>query len=144
MEWIIKNWSLLVGAVLTVGSIVGWIWRTFNKAYKIKKGNDEFHEMVIKHDKEISGITIKVDKIIDALAVHEEQNKKVDCSILRDRIIQRYKEIKERDNGNIGALDYENLNEMFNQYFARGGNHLISRIFEDFKTWKVTFEEINN
>jgi len=141
MDLIVKNWSLIVGAILTLGSVIGWLWRNFNKFYKLKKDNNDFHEMVIKHDLEIGQINIKVDQIIEVIATHEEQDKKVDCSILRDRIIESYKKNKEKGTGTIGALDYENLNEMFSQYFARGGNHLVTRIYEDFKTWNVAFDE---
>jgi hypothetical protein len=120
-------------------SFCKWAKDKFMYFYNRKKNNDNFQETVDKHSTEITNINNKIDGLLELIVQQDEQNKKIDCAILRDRIIQSYKFHKEV--GTINALDYENLKELFEQYFARGGNHLVSKIYEDFKTWNVTLDE---
>lgn len=107
--------------------------------YNRKNNKDKLVHDVDKHEKDIKDINSKIDGLLDLIVQQDEQNKKIDCALLRDRIIQAYKIHKEK--GNISALEYENLKELFVQYFARGGNHLVSNIYEDFKTWKANLDD---
>lgn len=116
-----------------------WAKKKFLSLHNHKNDNDKLKEDVDKHNQAIEELNVKLDKLSDLIIQQDEQNRQVDCSILRDRIIQSYKYHKGK--GEITALDYENLNELFNQYFARGGNHLVSKIFEDFKQFKVNLDD---
>ena len=144
MEWNNVSVTAIVAVALGLEKLIEWIIKYFNRAYKIKKGSEDFHSKVDRHDKELISMGGNIDKIFSILKDQEEQSKKTDCSILRNMIIDKYKIYKEiyKEKGCISALDYENLKEMFTQYFARGGNHLISKIYENFKTWHVSLDDI--
>ena len=150
MEWLNQNAGLVIGIVLALINIIGWLWSNFNKAYKLKRDNEIFHEQVECHSKQISEmdtrhkedykqINGKIDSLTESMSQQVNQQQKVNCAILRDRIIQSYKYYK--TNGEkMSALDYENLDELFIEYFSNKGNHLVSKIYKDFKTWNVILE----
>jgi hypothetical protein len=143
MEWLQNNAGLVIEIGLTLFIIGSWIWDKFNKAYKIKKGRDEFYEKVERHEKELKEVNASLEKVFIILKEQDEQSKKNNCAILRNMIIDKYKQCKEIHDttGCISALDYENLKEMFDRYFVSGGNHLISKIYDDFKKWEVSLDE---
>ena len=129
----------LFGFIKGVEAIWKWCKAKFLYLYNRKSNSDKLVKDVDKHEKDICDIHAKIDGLLDLIVQQDEQNKKIDCALLRDRIVQAYKHHKE--SGKISALDYENLKELFIQYFARGGNHLVSNIYEDFKTWTADLEE---
>lgn len=129
----------LFGFVKGVEAIYKWSKDKFLFFYNKKNNSDKLVKNVDKHEKDICDINSKIDGLLELIIQQDEQNKKIDCALLRDRIVQSYKHHKET--GKISALDYENLKELFVQYFARGGNHLVSNIYEDFKTWTADLEE---
>lgn len=129
----------LFGFIKGVEAIWKWAKDKFLYFYNRKSNSEKLVQNVDKHEKDICDIHAKIDGILDLIVQQDEQNKKIDCALLRDRIVQSYKYHKEV--GKISALDYENLKELFIQYFARGGNHLVSNIYEDFKTWTADLEE---
>jgi hypothetical protein len=144
MEWI--N-NLSVGVVLAfgtvLGTVIGFVIKYFNKLYNIKKGKEDTQVMLSRHDTELKNMTEAMTKMFAIITNQEEESKKTDCAILRNMIIDKFKECKEfyAEHGYITALDYENLSEMFDRYFGRGGNHLISRIHSVFLTWNVSLDE---
>lgn len=150
MEWLTKLSEIglptiiailvgLFGFIKGIEAICKWVKNKFLYFYNRKKNNDIFQTTVDKHEKDICDIHSKIDGLLDLIIQQDEQNKKIDCALLRDRIVQSYKYHKEV--GKISALDYENLKELFVQYFARGGNHLVSNIYEDFNTWTADLDE---
>lgn len=50
-------------------------------------------------------------------------------ALLRDRLIDRYREAKQ--NGSISILDRENLNHMFQEYVNLGGNGTVKQLMTD-------------
>lgn len=131
---------IIVSAVLSaLFTLCIKVYGTFMKAHQAKSKSEDFINTVEKHSEDIQNINDKIDKLVDTIAKQEVQNKEVDCALLRDRIIQSYQHHKR--NGLMNALDYENLNEMFIQYFNRGGNHLVSKIYKDFQTWEIHIDE---
>ena len=50
-------------------------------------------------------------------------------ALLRDRLIDRYREVKQ--NGSISILDRENLNHMFQEYVNLGGNGTVKQLMTD-------------
>ena len=151
MNWLKDNAGLIIEIFVALIFIGGWIWNYFNKAYKLKRSNEGFHELVQsheteikKHRKELEDVNATIEKMFVILKEQDEQSKKTDCAILRNMIIDKYKMCKEiyDETGYISALDYENLNEMFSRYFASGGNHLISKIYKSFSEWSVSLDEL--
>lgn len=63
MEWNNITVGVFVVGVLCVEKLITWIVKYFNKAYKIKKGSEDFHKTVDTHSKEISETNIKIDSI---------------------------------------------------------------------------------
>ena len=99
----------------------------------------QISEMDLRHKEDYSQLNSKIDSLTDSMKMQVSQQQKVNCAILRDRIIQSYKFYK--NNGEkMSALDYENLDELFTEYFANNGNHLVSKIYKDFKTWDVILD----
>jgi hypothetical protein len=102
IEWISNNWGLIVGVVLTLANVSKWIWVHFNKAYNLKKNNDEFHETVNNHTKQIIEINTrhkedyvkidnKIDLLTDTLTNFISDTKKNNQVILRDKIYDIFK-----------------------------------------------------
>ena len=75
MEWINENIGLLIGVILTLGNIGKWVWVHFNKAYKLKKGSEDFHAKVERHDVELCGVTKKFDDLMEMVNTLFEINK---------------------------------------------------------------------
>lgn len=136
---VLKSVLIVVAIIFALYEIGSKLYDYFMKAHQNVNKEEEFRLTVERHSEEIQVINEKIDNLVNIIEKNEEQTRKVDCAILRDRIIQSYSHHK--DSGSISALDYENLNEMFTQYFARGGNHLVSKIYEDFQTWKVNIQD---
>lgn len=135
--------GFLVVGVLGLEQLLIFIFKYFNKAYNIKRGKEADNEMLHRHDSEIKELKNTVDKMFEMMTKSSEESKKTDCAILRNMIIDKFKICQEvyNEKGHISALDYENLNEMFLRYFASGGNHLISKIYESFKKFNVSLDE---
>jgi hypothetical protein len=78
------------------------------------------------------------DKIDEQRAEMDETNRanaKTDCAMLRDRIGSgmRYfsKNIKEDGNVHISLSDWENMNALFQEYFAKHGNGAFKKLYDD-------------
>lgn len=77
----------------------------------------------------------KIDKQKDEMDDINKANIKTDRAMLRDRIASgmRYfsQNVGEDGKVHISLSDYENLNELFQRYFARGGNGAFKKMYED-------------
>lgn len=100
--------------------------------------------VVVKEEivKEISKLHDKIDEQRDHLEEIDADGKRRDAAILRDRLIQglRYFSQQKDENGfvHISMTDYENLNEMFTEYFECNGNGVCHSLYEnEFKKFKI-------
>lgn len=50
-------------------------------------------------------------------------------ALLRDRLIDRYREVKEKNE--ISILDRENLQHMYNEYVNLGGNGTVKQLMDE-------------
>lgn len=50
-------------------------------------------------------------------------------ALLRDRLIDRYREVKEKNE--ISILDRENLEHMYNEYVNLGGNGTVKQLMDE-------------
>lgn len=84
---------------------------------------------------ELNKLHDKIDKQKDEMDDINKANIKTDRAMLRDRIASgmRYfsQNVGEDGKVHISLSDYENLNELFQRYFARGGNGAFKKMYED-------------
>ena len=91
----------------------------------------------------------KIDEHGERLEDIDADGKRRDCSIFRDRIIQstRYFNQQRSEDGFVylSISDFENLQNLFAEYFAADGNGVVHQIYEqDFlKTFKVDNTSLN-
>lgn len=53
MEWNNINVATLIIVILGLEKLIIWLFKYFNKAYKLKKNSEDFHSKVERHDNEI-------------------------------------------------------------------------------------------
>lgn len=107
-------------------------------------------EMFLDHERQVvekftgirDEIIVELNKLHDKIDAQQEEmtmmnkaNIKTDCAMLRDRITggMRYFSQNKDDDGNvhIGLSDYENMEALFQEYFAKGGNGAFKRMYDD-------------
>lgn len=92
---------------------------------------------------EIGKLHEKIDEQKEHLETINTEGKARDVAIFRDRIIQssRYFSQQRSEDGFVylSISDFENLQKLFDEYFAAGGNGVVKQIYEqDFlKTFRV-------
>ena len=94
---------------------------------------------------EIGKLHDKIDEQREHLEDIDRDGKRRDCSLMRDRLIQglRYFSQQKDETGavHISMTDYENLNEMFTEYFKCNGNGVCHSLYEnEFKKFKIDTE----
>ncbi len=121
------------------------------KAIKdIKKNSERNVEMFLDHERqvvekftgikreiieELNKLHDKIDAQKAEMSETNEANKKTDCAILRDRILggMRHFGRNKDEHGcvHVSITDYENLDALFKEYFAKGGNGVVQKIYEE-------------
>jgi hypothetical protein len=91
---------------------------------------------------ELGKLHDKIDDQRKHLEDIDTDGKRRDCSLMRDRLIQglRYFSQQRDEDGvvHISMTDYENLNEMFGEYFNCNGNGVCHSLYEnEFKKFKI-------
>lgn len=91
---------------------------------------------------ELGKLHDKIDDQRKHLEDIDTDGKRRDCSLMRDRLIQglRYFSQQRDEDGvvHISMTDYENLNEMFSEYFNCNGNGVCHSLYEnEFKKFKI-------
>jgi hypothetical protein len=136
MEWLYNNAGLVIVIVLGLINIAGWIITNFNKAYKIKKNNEEFHETVDEHSKIIEVMSSKIDNVTSVLTDFVSENKKNNQVIFRDKIYDSYKLTLQK--GYILEKDSKNYHYALERYKANEGNsYICDEIEPRMKTFPV-------
>lgn len=107
---------------------------------------DRFLEIKEEVVKQLNDLNNKFDEqknqLEETLEGIDADGKRRDCSLMRDRLIQglRYFSQQKDDEGivHISMTDYENLNEMFTEYFNCNGNGVCHSLYEnEFKKFKI-------
>jgi hypothetical protein len=136
MEWLYDNAGLVIVIGLGLINIVGWIFSNFNKVYKIKKNNEEFHETVDEHSKIIESMSSKIDNVSSVLTDFVSENKKNNQVIFRDKIYDTYKLTLQK--GYILEKDSKNYHYALERYKANDGNsYICDEIEPRMKTFQV-------
>ena len=157
--------SILVIAsiIVCVEKFIKWIYGLFIKLYKRKRGQESESTTIVENTEQIKNLTTsienlanllnkqyqhldkKIDEQKERISKIDENGKKRDRSLMRDRLIQgmRYFSKQADENGvvHISMTDYENLEEMFKEYFKCGGNGVCHSLYEnEFKKFKIDTE----
>ena len=156
--------AVLVIIVLCIEKFIKWLWGLFIKAYNKKKGREEEVSTIDKNTSAIETLSEKIEELgmlVNKQYVHldkkiddqkdrltrlDEDGKRRDCAVLRDRILggMRYfsQNIDEHGIVHISMTDYENMNEMFSEYFKCNGNGVCHSLYEnEFKKFKIDTEK---
>jgi hypothetical protein len=151
---------VIVAIVVGLEKFIKWLWGVFTKAYNKRKGREEEVSTIDKNTAAIEELSTRfeelhslilegysqLDKKIDEQKEHLEEidrdGKHRDMALMRDRLIQglRYFSKNKDENGSviISMTDYENLDELFNEYFKCGGNGVCHSLYEnEFKKFKI-------
>ena len=93
-------------------------------------------------NKQYQHLDKKIDEQKERITKIDEEGKKRDCAILRDRIIQslRYFSQKKDESGivHISLADHENMEALFIEYFECNGNGTVHTMYEnEFKNWII-------
>lgn len=142
MEWLYNNAGLVIVIALGLINVFGWIITNFNKVYKVKKANEEFHETVDEHSKIIEIMSSKIDNVSSVLAEFVSETKKNNQVIFRDKIYDTYKLTLQK--GYLLEKDSKNYHYALERYKANDGNSYICDEVEprmkDFKVFNTDEE----
>jgi len=111
---------------------------TENAIVEIKNTSKHNVEMFLDHERQVvEKFTGIKDEIVEELSkIHDkiDEQKATDRAILRDRIASgmRYFSQNKDEHGkvHINFSDYENMDALFQQYFAKGGNGTFKKAYE--------------
>lgn len=154
---------VIAAVIVCVEKFMKWIYDLFIKMYKRKRGQEDETTTIVKNTEQIKNLATSIDNLADLLNKQyqhldkkideqkeritkiDEDGKKRDCSLMRDRLIQglRYFSQQVDENGivHISMTDYENLEELFTEYFKCGGNGVCHSLYEnEFKKFKIDTE----
>lgn len=111
-------------------------------AIDIRELSNKIEDLANLVHKQYMHLEKKIDEQRERLDTLDDDGRKRDSALLRDRIVQgmRFfsKNIGEDDFVHIKLTDYENLSHLFEEYFQCGGNGALKKMYEDeFNTWKI-------
>ena len=145
---------LVIAAIIVcVEKFIKWIYCLFIKMYKRKRGQEDENTTIVKNTEQIKNLTSAIDNLADLLNKQyqhlnkkideqkeritkiDEEGKKRDCALLRDRILggMRYFSQNKDEHGNvhIGITDHENMEHLFEEYFNCRGNGTVKSMYEN-------------
>ncbi len=157
----------LLAAITVISAIIvsmteglQWLYKYFLFLYKRKKGAEEESITIDENTNEIKKLSESIDHLAallntqyehlnqkideqkERLTLIDEEGKKRDCAILRDRILggMRYFSQNKDKEGmiHISVSDHENMEQLFHSYFDCKGNGTVQVMYEkEFKTWII-------
>lgn len=90
-------------------------------------------ELVEKHEETIKELKEETDKINVALLLIIRAL----LSITRKEIVSECRRLQKEKVTSINTSDYETLDGLFKSYFALGGNHVVSKLYDWFENLKI-------
>lgn len=151
---------VIIAIIVSIEKGIQWLYKKFLILYKRKKGYED-EELVINDNsiqirnlttsinnlavllnKQYQHLDKKIDEQKERITKIDEDGKRRDCAILRDRIIGgiRFfgKNIDKDGVVHISMTDYENLDELFKEYFKCGGNGSVKHLYDmEFSKFKI-------
>lgn len=149
VEWLCKTFGIETKAMREKRKWSKRLENTEKAIVEIKDTSKHNVEMFLDHERQVvekftgikDEIVVELNKLHDKIdEQHEEMNAtnqaniKTDCAMLRDRIAggMRYFSQNRDEDGNvhISFSDYENMDALFREYFAKGGNGAFRKLYE--------------
>lgn len=150
VEWLFKTFGIETKAMRQKREWQERLTDTEKAIKEIKETSKHNVEMFLDHERqvvekftgikneiitELTKLHDKIDRQKEEMNATNKANSKTDRAILRDRITSgmRYFSQHRDDEGfvHISLSDYENLESLFQQYFAKDGNGVIKKMYED-------------
>lgn len=165
IEWVVSKFGIETKHMRNRRLIGERLTKTEQDIVEIKETAKSNVQMFLEHEKKVVGhfleIKDEVVKQLDDLSYKFDQQrvqleskleeidkdgKSRDCSLLRDRLIQttRYFSQQRDENGHVhvNLTEWENINEMFQEYFKAHGNGAVKKIYdEDFSKWIIDMDK---
>ena len=167
-EWLVSKFGIETKNMRNKREIAERLTKTEKDIVEIKETAQTNVQMFLDHEKKVVGhfleIKDEVVKQLDELSekfdeqrtqlekkleLIDKDGKARDCAVFRDRIIQstRYFSQQRNEDGIVylSISDFENLQNLFAEYFSANGNGVIKQIYEqDFlKNFRVDNNSIN-
>ncbi len=156
-EWVIETFGFETKKMRKQRERDERLAKTEKDIEEIKKNSDRNVAMFLEHEKAVvdkfTGIKNEIikelnklhDKIAEQKVEMDETNKantKTDLAMLRDRIasgMRYFSHHKDADgNVHISFSDYENMEALYQEYFAKGGNGAFKKMYEtEFKRFII-------
>ena len=138
IEWLCKTFGIETKKMREKRKLQDRLSKTEKAIEEIKETSKHNVEMFLNHERQVvERFTGIKDEIVEELAkIHDkiDAQKETDRAILRDRIASgmRYFSQNKDEGGNvhISFSDYENMEALFQQYFAKGGNGTFKKTYE--------------
>lgn len=149
-EWLLKRVGIKTRKMLKREEDERRLKATEEAINEIKEVSRENVEMFLEHERqtldkigvfkneivaELGRLQDKIEEQRAEMDKTNEANNKTDCAMLRDRIGSgmRYfsKNIGSDGKVHISLSDWENMNALFQEYFAKHGNGAFKKLYDD-------------
>ena len=149
-DWFFKKFGIKTKAMLEKEEWNKRLKNAENSINEIKDTANKNVEMFLEHEKLVVSqfvgirdeIVVELNRLHDKIVEQKEEmeetkkaNEKTDCAMLRDRIGSgmRYFSRNVGPDGkvHISLSDYENMNGLFQEYFAKHGNGAFKKMYDD-------------
>ncbi len=152
--------TMLVVCVRGIERFFKYIGGKLDAWYKRKRGVEKKNDTIATHTEEIKALTERIDRFTETVEQHynliiakveeqqnrleqiEEESKKRDRALLRDRISagMRYFSQNKDENGevHISRGDHENMEALYEEYFGADGNGTYKQMHDnDFQNFII-------
>lgn len=149
IEWLCKKFGIETKGMRQKREWNERLTKTEKAIVEIKETSKHNVEMFLDHERqvvekftgikdeiiaELNRLHDKIDAQKEEMNATNEANIKTDCAMLRDRIASgmRYFSQNKDANGNvhINFSDYENMEALFQEYFAKHGNGAFKKMYD--------------
>lgn len=109
---------------------------------EIKKLSETINNLATLLNRQYAHLDKKIDEQKIRISLLDEEGKKRDCAILRDRILDGMRYFGRNKDAagfiHISISEHENMNHLFEAYFDCGGNGTIQTMYDkEFKNWII-------
>lgn len=137
--------GVVVAIIICIEKAIRWIYQKFLMLYKKKRGMEDEVSIISNNTEQIKELAETINRLAKCITDIDRDGKRRDRSLMRDRLVQgmRYFSQQTDENGvvHISMTDYENLDEMFKEYFKCGGNGVCHSLYvNEFNKFKIDTE----
>ena len=151
---------VIITIIVSIEKAIQWIYGKFLLLYKTKKGYEDETTTINDNTEQIKNLVMsidnlgtllnkqyqhldkKIDEQKERITKIDEDGKRRDCAILRDRILggMRFFCNNTDENGvvHISMADHENMSHLFEEYFKCRGNGSVKHLYDaEFSKFKI-------